>query len=1194
MQVVQLYIGNERLDLFNDETISLTQSIQNVRDIAKVFTDFSQTFTVPASKQNNKIFKHYYNYHIDNGFDARKKTSGKIELNSKLFKDGKIRLDGVDLKYGSPNAYRITFFGNTVSLKDLLGEDNLASLEWLNNFSLDYDAETVRLGLQGGITTTIDNVDYKVLTPFISHTKRLFYDSNTPDQPGSGNLYPFNQVLQGVSYTDLKYALPIKAIVKAIENSGYGIQFSNHFFNESNSIYNGLYMWMHRKKGEVFDSAEVTYQIKSFPTNLDELVEVACYPDRLLVFNSTQGVNYQLQIDSDTTNPYTVIIKKDGLVYNSATAENGGDLNFSGVLTNSSTGYTVFIQTNNSINQLNATWAITSIQYPESYDYVSQYEEITMTQNFIITEQIPEMKIIDFLTGLFKMFNLTAYEEDGVIQVKTLDEYYSQTSPILVSSSEITVDSIDYTADATETVIPLRNITEYVDVESHIVDAALPFKKINLEYEGLGTKLAENHNQTFNQGWGTGVYDGGDKYDAGGDNYKVIAPFEHMKYERLLDYDDVTATTVQFGWFVDDNDSSYFGKPLLFYPILIGDDESATNIRFLTGTSFFDITQYYIPSNSLSLDSESSKDNINFNLELNEYNYSANFTDTLFEKYYKTYITDVFNSKLRLSKYKAYFDLRFLLNYSLSDRVQIFDKIYRINSITTNLQTGESDLELLNIGTASSIIQEPQCTVDITSVSADSTIFTADIACSDVTTTTTTQPTTTTTTTIAPSTTTTNGTTTTTTAGTTTTVPTTTVGTTTTAGTTTTLPTTTTTETPCVQRIAYSPIPTQSIEVEGNKTINLDNYFTQLDGQPLSYLAINTTSYLDSVSLAGNQLTMFANTGNSCGTDGAGVYVQAYDSISGNCEYGTYFGIDVFGCTVETTTTTSTTTSTTTAGTTTTQATTTTQGTTTTQPTTTTLPTTTTTSTTTTTTVAPTTPTGTINNTFVGYNSTGANFDVFTNDAVNTYIDFTIFPSGGGSYSERQVIPTVNGSTLNWAISWDGDIDTSNGGTGTAYLVATNNLGVESTLDSDSFIIPTGTSTTTTTTLGPVSPKTYSSTMGLIFQGGSYQLLGYDRDTPIGTISSSTWADTAWSIARISTTTTSIGGTSIVIERETNSFFPQTFSNVEIISPTRGTTNLSSASATETVEQIGSIRRITYFWSDFYVFNQEAITINVT
>ena len=64
MQTLQLYIQGTRIDLFNDESISLTQTIQNVRDIGKVFTDFSKSFTLPASKTNNKIFKHYYNFDI--------------------------------------------------------------------------------------------------------------------------------------------------------------------------------------------------------------------------------------------------------------------------------------------------------------------------------------------------------------------------------------------------------------------------------------------------------------------------------------------------------------------------------------------------------------------------------------------------------------------------------------------------------------------------------------------------------------------------------------------------------------------------------------------------------------------------------------------------------------------------------------------------------------------------------------------------------------------------------------------------------------------------------------------------------------------------------------------------------------------------------------------------------------------------
>jgi hypothetical protein len=76
MQKLQLYIGTQRVDLFKDETVSFTQTIQNVKDISKIFTEFSKTFSLPASKVNNKIFQHYYNFDIQGGFDARNKVAG--------------------------------------------------------------------------------------------------------------------------------------------------------------------------------------------------------------------------------------------------------------------------------------------------------------------------------------------------------------------------------------------------------------------------------------------------------------------------------------------------------------------------------------------------------------------------------------------------------------------------------------------------------------------------------------------------------------------------------------------------------------------------------------------------------------------------------------------------------------------------------------------------------------------------------------------------------------------------------------------------------------------------------------------------------------------------------------------------------------------------------------------------------------
>ena len=44
--------------------LHLHSPIQDIRNISKVFTDFTRTFNVPASKNNNKIFKHFHRFNI--------------------------------------------------------------------------------------------------------------------------------------------------------------------------------------------------------------------------------------------------------------------------------------------------------------------------------------------------------------------------------------------------------------------------------------------------------------------------------------------------------------------------------------------------------------------------------------------------------------------------------------------------------------------------------------------------------------------------------------------------------------------------------------------------------------------------------------------------------------------------------------------------------------------------------------------------------------------------------------------------------------------------------------------------------------------------------------------------------------------------------------------------------------------------
>ena len=88
----------ERIELFDFEEINITNKIQDIKDISKVFTDFSQQFTIPASSHNNKIFKHYYNFDIVDGFDARIKLDAIIKINGINYREGRITLSGSSLR----------------------------------------------------------------------------------------------------------------------------------------------------------------------------------------------------------------------------------------------------------------------------------------------------------------------------------------------------------------------------------------------------------------------------------------------------------------------------------------------------------------------------------------------------------------------------------------------------------------------------------------------------------------------------------------------------------------------------------------------------------------------------------------------------------------------------------------------------------------------------------------------------------------------------------------------------------------------------------------------------------------------------------------------------------------------------------------------------------------------------------------
>jgi len=693
----------ERVEFFKDETVTLTQTIKNSTVPDKLFTDFTQGFTIPASPVNNKIFKHYYNNGIL-GFDARIKVPARLELNLMPFKDGYIKLESVAMEFGKPKSYKITFFGNTVGLTELFGEDQLSNLDWLNNFTLLYDGTVIKDRFStNNNNVTVDGVQYvdPIITPLITHTRRLYYNSTQTVVAGDGNLSYTASDLKGVRATDLKYAIRNEVIIKAIEKTYPTISFGSsttRFFRNNNASFYNMYMWLSRRKGSV--QADSAFEAPVYPF----FVQFPTTSDTLSSSDPVTGITINIPISYNNWDPtiscgiqvasgsstviYNYELSYNGLAVSSAfNVNNDQNVVIPNNLQNVTSGtFTLIISPQ-------STLVIDDVRFEIERAFINDAgadeEEVNIIQtssftitaafDFIITQQIPQMQILDYLTNLFKMFNLIAYvtydPASGIstIEVQDYNQYYFGNS-----NYDLGYKSID--------------ITKYVAVDKETIATALPYSEINLSYKDLKTFFASFHKQITNQNWGTETYRGLDNTLFSGDTYKVEIGFEHQKYERLIDGTGQTVKTIQWGWSVDDNEESYIGNPLQFYAYR---KTGGTELSFMINDSTVEsLTNYWLPANSIITGNATAGQSLNFFPETDEWTFQVNL-NTLFKNYYEIYMQGIFDFAKRIITVEAYLPDSVLNELQLNDRFVIGDNTYVINSITTNFATGKSTLELL-------------------------------------------------------------------------------------------------------------------------------------------------------------------------------------------------------------------------------------------------------------------------------------------------------------------------------------------------------------------------------------------------------------------------------------------------------------------------------------------------------------------
>ena len=671
MNKVDLYIDGTRADAFNDESITLNLSVQNIQDIGKVFGEFSQTFSLPATKVNNGIFSHYYNVDIVGGFDANIRVDAFIEVNTILFREGVVELEGLQFKNGEPYSYNVTFYGKTASLKDEFGEDQLTDLD-LSSYDHTYNDFNIKAGLDGyvGGTSTI-------IYPLISSSYDWFYDSSGSNHDANNIHYHSGHNEHGVFYYDLKPAIKVKAILDAIETD-YGVTFNSDLFDSAD--FAKLFMWCHRKEGYMFKGQRDGYTPKVINfitgTNFNLLRDYYEVTSTVATYGNMR-IDYTVNFVSGTECEFYVYKKR---------ADNAPEKIASVPIKNNTTSflYIYDLQEDDQVYFYFApkpNWAGGALEIEVNvegklpvFPFVSQFDAQTAgtLQTFItdvvIADQMPEQKIIDFVIGLVKMFNLVmVYEGNNTYKLEPLDDWYAEGSTI--------------------------DITRYVDTTEFSANRPELYKRIKFAYQETEAVVGDIFRNTSGGGVGYGDLEADFTYDGG--EFNVETTFEHLLFERLVDENDALQTEFAVGKSIDKDLKPYVGEPYIFYAPTLTPTLTKTVAYINTSNTEEEIDQFWLVSNCNDLDSVDITKTLNYGTAIAPYT-GPNQTGGLSQRSWQDYVTDLYSTARRVYQFKAIFPSDVMYKLKVNDKLTIVDRDYIINNATLDLTTGQVTLELLN------------------------------------------------------------------------------------------------------------------------------------------------------------------------------------------------------------------------------------------------------------------------------------------------------------------------------------------------------------------------------------------------------------------------------------------------------------------------------------------------------------------
>ena len=190
--MVQLYIKYKDdnyylLDLDPNEGINYKLTVKDLSDITKIYSPYTQSFTLQATDKNKMLCGFVGNEKIQR-INSTGEFDSMIYISGFLFQSGKLSFEESDYQFNDQKNFKTSFASNLTSLSDKLGDltvqqlfqddygsfDPLVKTQWNKNVLKDRMQSIKNLTLSNGI-------NFKWGVPFISNNRVWTYDDDNLD-----------------------------------------------------------------------------------------------------------------------------------------------------------------------------------------------------------------------------------------------------------------------------------------------------------------------------------------------------------------------------------------------------------------------------------------------------------------------------------------------------------------------------------------------------------------------------------------------------------------------------------------------------------------------------------------------------------------------------------------------------------------------------------------------------------------------------------------------------------------------------------------------------------------------------------------------------------------------------------------------------------------------------------------------------